>query len=125
MTQEIIKIVCHYFGISSFRMLERTRKHEMSHPRQIAMYLVRRYTNLSYSQIALIFGVTHSTIIYSENTVITLYSIYADFRNNLDEIEKQVKNFRRFKYFSSHLTGNLKRGGRKFRIDRKPYKIAS
>jgi len=44
-----------------------TRKAEISLPRQVAMYLCRKRTKLSYLQIARLFGrKDHSTVVYAE-----------------------------------------------------------
>ena len=49
---KVIDTVAAFFGTSPAALASRSRRHEVLHPRQIAMYLCRRYTDASAATIA-------------------------------------------------------------------------
>ena len=67
---DIKNIVCNEFNITLKEMNGRSRKNKISHPRQIAMYIVRKYKGYSYPIIASIFNrLDHTTIIHAYNKI--------------------------------------------------------
>ncbi|MBF0505916.1 MAG: chromosomal replication initiator protein DnaA [Nitrospirae bacterium] len=66
-TVELIqKIVCDYFGLKIQDIRARKRTKEIANARQIAMYIAKRNTNLSLSEIGRYFGgKDHATVIYA------------------------------------------------------------
>ncbi len=71
----IIDIVCEHFDVNVSDIMSPKRDNYIAVPRQIAMFLSKRYTNQSSTDLAKIFGRDHSTIIHG-----------------VDKIEKQIKN---------------------------------
>lgn len=61
----IIECVCRYFGITHEQMMSKTRAKPIAHPRQIAMYLARSHTSLSYPDLERIFERDHTTVIHA------------------------------------------------------------
>ena len=60
----IVDAVCDYFGVSHKDLLSDRRDHNISLPRSVAMYLVRRMARLSYPEIGqLLNKKNHSTVI--------------------------------------------------------------
>ncbi len=69
-TNEYIKeLTCKEFSISQKDIMSRSRKQRIAKPRQIAMYLARKYTDLPLKQIALGYNRYHATAVYSINAV--------------------------------------------------------
>ena len=66
-TVELIqKIVCDYFGLKIQDIRAKKRTKEIANARQIAMYIAKRNTNLSLSEIGRYFGgKDHATVIYA------------------------------------------------------------
>ncbi len=66
-TVELIqKIVCDFFGLKIQDIKARKRTKEIANARQIAMYIAKRNTNLSLSEIGRYFGgKDHATVIYA------------------------------------------------------------
>lgn len=54
-----------HFGLSLADMLSKTRDIHRTRPRQVAMYVARRLTTRSTSDIARRFGRDHTTVIYA------------------------------------------------------------
>jgi chromosomal replication initiator protein len=54
-----------HFGISRQRMLSEGRFRVFCYPRQVAMYITRRLTRMTFAQIGAAFGRDHSTVVAS------------------------------------------------------------
>ena len=66
----IQRTVCQYFSLPEDILRAKTRKKEVVLPRQIAMFLSKKFTNHSLKSIGLHFGGRdHSTVIHSCNTI--------------------------------------------------------
>lgn len=64
--ESINKCVCQYFKITLTELNSKSRERKYSEPRQIAMYLTRKYTKKTLPEIALAFGgKDHSTVIHA------------------------------------------------------------
>jgi chromosomal replication initiator protein len=68
-TKSIQKLVCKYYKISLEELLSRSRKRSVSQPRQIAMYLARRYTGESLQAIGRSFNRYHATTLHAIGAV--------------------------------------------------------
>ena len=62
-------LVCKEFSVSEEEIISRSRKRRLVKPRQIAMYLSRKYTDQPIKKIGQIFNRYHATAIYSVNCV--------------------------------------------------------
>ena len=84
--ENVIKSVCNYFNIKIADIKSNKKLKEFVEPRQIAMYLIRTYTELSFPEIGDKFGgKDHSSIIYAVNKVKKKL-------NNNEELEKILNN---------------------------------
>lgn len=64
--EEIQKTVAEYFGIRKESMQSRRRPRNIAFPRQIAMYLSRKFTGHTFEHIGKAFGRRdHGTVIYA------------------------------------------------------------
>ena len=59
----IAKAVAERFGVPSGLLFTASRQHQISHPRQVAMYLCRKHTNNSLPAIGRFFGGKHHTTV--------------------------------------------------------------
>ncbi len=66
---EIISLVEHNFGITRTDLISKSRKQAIAWPRQVAMYLARRYTLLPLEEIGKTFGRDHATVIHAFDKV--------------------------------------------------------
>lgn len=84
--EAIIKVVCNYFNVKISDIKSNKKLKEFVCPRQIAMYLIRNNTTLSFNEIGDKFGgKDHSSIVYAVNKVKKIL------KNN-DELEKTLNN---------------------------------
>jgi chromosomal replication initiator protein len=64
--EDILKLVCKYFNTKVTDLKSKRKNNAVLLPRQIAMYAIRKVTNLSYPEIGRFFGgKDHSTVIHS------------------------------------------------------------
>ena len=68
--EDIKSIIAGYFKITKDDLKSTNRKRTRSYPRQLAMYLARKYTDLSFREIGESFGrKDHSTVIHGINRI--------------------------------------------------------
>ncbi len=65
----ILKLVCHYFQVTPEELCSKSRQRRISFPRQVAMYLCRRFTSESLQSIGRLFKRDHATVVYAINSV--------------------------------------------------------
>ena len=86
-TVELIKkLVCKYYNCSLKDMVSRSRKQRLLRPRQMAIYLTRRYTDAPLQSIGKAFNRYHATALHS------IHSIERGLKEN-GSIQKQVEFF--------------------------------
>lgn len=73
----------------------RSRRRDVVVPRQIAMYLCRRYTNLPASQIARAFGRNHPSVANAERVVEKRILESAPFRYKVEAIASRLDELER------------------------------
>ena len=63
---QIVKSVAHHYGLKVREIKSKSNSRQITYPRQIAMYLCKRLTEMSYPEIGRLFnGKHHSTVMYS------------------------------------------------------------
>jgi len=87
-TIEVIKkLVCKYYDCTLKEMVSRSRKQRLVRPRQMAIYLSRRYTDAPLQSIGKAFNRYHATALHS------IHSIERGLKES-SSIQKQVEFFR-------------------------------
>jgi chromosomal replication initiator protein len=82
----IKKLVCKYYNCSLKEVVSRSRKQRLVRPRQMAIYLSRRYTDAPLQSIGKAFNRYHATALHS------IHSIERGLKEN-SSIQKQVEFF--------------------------------
>lgn len=89
--EQIQKTVSEYFQIKLTDLKSQKKLKTISIPRQIAIYLSRKYTQLSLSDIGNKFGgKDHSTVIHSINKIKKLMESDNDLNRHINNIEKML-----------------------------------
>ena len=66
----IIENVCNYFNLETVDLESKCRNRNLVVARQLAMYFIKKYTNLTLLKIGQLFGNRdHTTVIHSINTI--------------------------------------------------------
>jgi chromosomal replication initiator protein len=68
-TGTITKLVCKYYNLTHKQLVSRSRKHAIARPRQVAIYLTRKYTDQSLQVIGNSFNRYHATVLHAINAV--------------------------------------------------------
>ena len=91
--QSILKAVADFYNISSNDLLKRSRKKEVVKPRQVAMFLLREETKLSFPEIGQkLGGRDHSTVIHACEKVKYESSVDEPLKQELVLIRERVYN---------------------------------
>ncbi len=65
----IVDLVCRHFKVTREELASRSRLRRITFPRQVAMYLCRRFTEESLEAIGRLFNRDHATVVYALNSV--------------------------------------------------------
>ena len=69
--RDVEKAVCSFFQVAGDGLKSDSRVRTLAYPRMLAMYLARKHTGVSYSEIGRYFGGrNHSTVISAEKKVV-------------------------------------------------------
>ena len=87
----ILEVVCDQFNISPDDVCSKKRNAEIVLPRQIIMYLCRKYTDAPQIKIALLCGKKdHTTVIHAEEKIKELIDVDEYTKNTIDNIIKKI-----------------------------------
>lgn len=91
--EEIQRIVSEYYKIRVSDLKSTSRAKPIVVPRQIAMYLIKKFLDKSLVDIGKAFGgKDHTTVISSLEKVVNLQNVDPQFKNDIDELINQIHN---------------------------------
>ena len=91
--EEIMKLVARQFSLSLADLKSDKRNRELSTPRQLAMYLCRKFSNLSLPDIGTLFGgKNHTTVLHAVRRMGRLQSTDPLLRESLAKIESEIRD---------------------------------
>ena len=89
----IISQVCKFYSVDESELRSAKKSKGIAEPRQVAMYLVRKLTNLSLPDIGQEFAKDHSTALYNIRKIETaLKSGDSDLQNNIRDITANINS---------------------------------
>jgi chromosomal replication initiator protein len=88
----IIKTGCEYFKIDMSVMQRKCRKREIVFPRQVIMYFLSEYTDMTYLLIGSSFYKDHTTVIHSKDTIKDLMTTDDKVRAKVEELKNLISN---------------------------------
>ena len=83
----IIKAVGMYYKLEKEYHLKKTRAREIVQARQMSMYMIRKYTDMSLKQVAALFNQDHATVIHGVTKINDYCSYDKNTRNEKKDIE--------------------------------------
>lgn len=87
--QRIQDTVSDFFHVKKELIQSASRKREIVQARQVTMYFIKKYTELSLSQIGVQVGNrNHATVLHAFNTVKDLSEVDKGFRTDIEEIDR-------------------------------------
>jgi chromosomal replication initiator protein len=88
----IISCVCERFGTDMEGLKKRTRRRSVVIPRQVCMFLLYRYANLSLKEIGELFGgYDHTSVIYAKNLITDLMETNDEMRDTVRALEVKIQ----------------------------------
>ena len=89
----IISQVCKFYNVDEVDLRGSKKNKGIAEPRQIAMYLIRKLTNLSLPEIGMQFGKDHSTVLYNIRKVeLSLKDGNTDLQNSIRDITANINS---------------------------------
>jgi chromosomal replication initiator protein len=86
------KVVARHYNMSVQQLLERTRRHSIARPRQVAMFLACKMTHASLPDIGQRFGgFDHTTIMYARDRIAALSEQDVNLKAELEGIARAVR----------------------------------
>lgn len=90
--QLVQKVVARHYNMTPQQLLERTRRHSVARPRQVAMFLACRMTHASLPDIGQRFGgFDHTTIMYARDRIAALAEQDANLKAELEGIARAIR----------------------------------
>ncbi|MBW2259898.1 MAG: chromosomal replication initiator protein DnaA, partial [Deltaproteobacteria bacterium] len=90
--ESIQKLVCKYYKMGMDELLSRSRKRRIVQPRQVAMYLSRRYTAESFQSIGRSFNRYHATTLHAIGTVERLIREQGAVQKQVEFLSEKVES---------------------------------
>ena len=90
--EKIISEVARTYDVSENDIISKRKTAELAKARQIAMYIARETTDLSYKPIGEAFGKDHTTVLYAVKKVETFLKENPHEKEIIDDIIKNLKN---------------------------------
>jgi len=88
--ERLIKLVANYFNVKPAEIKGRSRARRVSYPRQLAMYLSRKHTSLSYPALGREFKKDHSTVINAFQKIERLLEEDPTVRGDVEALERNL-----------------------------------
>jgi chromosomal replication initiator protein len=89
---EILRVVAAHYGLKVSDLKQKSNAKTIAFPRQVAMYLCKELTDLSYPEIGKVFADKHhSTVMYSVQQIKKMIEADAQFARTVDGLAKQFR----------------------------------
>jgi chromosomal replication initiator protein len=88
----IIKVACDHFNKSFDGLCNSSKARKVVYPRQVIMYFLSEYTDLTYLCIGKLFGRDHTTVIHSKNLIKDLIKVEDAVREEVEAIKFKIIN---------------------------------
>jgi chromosomal replication initiation ATPase DnaA len=85
-------IVCEFYKAPYSKLFEKTRKREISGPRQVCMFLATILTKRSGIAIGKHFNRTDATVIHAVKTVKGFMDTYPEYKRNISDLAQNIIN---------------------------------
>jgi chromosomal replication initiator protein len=89
--QDVHDVVCNYYRLDKPELQAKTRKHEIVEPRQVAMYLAKKFTNKSLAQIGRLTGNRdHATVSHGIKVVESQMKVNRSYKAMIESLEEKL-----------------------------------
>lgn len=88
--ERIIKVVCDHYKLTEAALKARSRKESCRHARQVAMYLMKKETQMYLREIGETFGFQHDNVLHSTRTIQDLVDTDPRMKNLIHELTENI-----------------------------------
>jgi len=88
--EKVIQSVCGHFNVTFEDLKKVTRKRQIVYKRQMVMYFLSHYTNMTYVEIGRLFEKDHTTVIHSKDLIRNLLDIDDTIKDDVEEIKRKL-----------------------------------
>jgi chromosomal replication initiator protein len=86
----IIETICKYFDVSLEQLIENNRTRKRTYVRQMAMYFLEKYTDLTLKSIGKSLGRDHTTVVHSKDLISGLMDVDDNIRTEVAIIKVRI-----------------------------------
>lgn len=89
-TNDILQKVAQYYNVTVSEITGKNRQSSIMLPRQVAIYLCRKHTNSSLTEIGRIFKRDHTTVLHSIEKITSLMTSDKSMRESMDRLNRML-----------------------------------
>ncbi|WP_456369816.1 chromosomal replication initiator protein DnaA [Thermodesulfatator atlanticus] len=89
----IVDLVCKHFRVSREELFSRKREKKIAFPRQVAMYLCRRFTDESLQSIGKLFNRDHATVVYAVKNIDKKISQPGSLKYQIEYLCREIEEY--------------------------------
>ena len=86
----IIKIITDYYGVTMEDLRSKRKSRDISIPRQVSMYLLRQYTDMTFDDIGDYLDKDHSTVMSGVRKIEKMIGQDPTTANTIDALSKRI-----------------------------------
>ncbi|MBD5561023.1 MAG: chromosomal replication initiator protein DnaA [Clostridia bacterium] len=91
--ERVLDAVCEFYGVDEKNLRSPRKSKDIVFPRQVAMFIIRDMTELSYSKIAEFFGKKdHTTVMHAEEKIAKAMHSDANIKKDIDDLMARLRN---------------------------------
>lgn len=92
LTNDMMKIICTLTQVDWDQMKGKCRKRELNDVRQIAMWIIRRGTSMSFYNVGKVFNRHHATVLHAIKSVENMIQTDNKYRADVEQILNHIDN---------------------------------
>lgn len=91
--QRVLDAVCEFYGVDEKNLRSPRKSKDIVFPRQVAMFIIRDMTELSYTKIAEFFGKKdHTTVMHAEEKIAKAMRSDANVKKDIEDLMARLRN---------------------------------
>ncbi len=87
----IIARVAEFYHLGVHEIQARSRQARVAHPRQVAVFLIREKTGLSFPSIGKVFGIDHTTAMYAYKKIKNVLAVNLQLQGEIQKIKASLE----------------------------------
>lgn len=89
-TDLVIEIVCGYLKVNDMHIFENVKENKIVHARFMVFFVLARIFKVDLSEIANIFNMSHGTVFYGSDKILSNIVLYNESKTEYNDIRKLI-----------------------------------